>query len=315
MSDKGHFDTSTGQDDGPWRHSFSAFDTLVELQAFGDADACNKAFDKALEACRDYERRFSAWLPDSDIGRLNSSCGRACAIHPDTAGLLSAALSYCEKSQGTFDITMMPAIRLWGFREGRIPQKGALKAAMQHVDWRKLRVFEMDGETFAQLTDPEMAVDLGGIAKGWIADRLVDSMRRSEPAILGFSVNLGGNVAVWGEKPDNSPWNVGIRDPLGRGSLAASVALRNASVVTSGITERCFTSNGHLYHHILDTRNGLPVETDLASASVVAKRSIDAEGFSTTLLALGSGRAQDYVRTEPAIEAAVLITRAGEILT
>ena len=268
-----------------------------------------------MEACQGYELRFSAWLPDSDIGRLNSSCGRACEIHPDTAELLSAALSYCEKSQGTFDITMMPAIRLWGFREGRVPGKTALQAAVQHVDWRKLKVFELGGKQYAQLADPKMAVDLGGIAKGWIADKLVDSMRRLEPAISGFSVNLGGNVAVWGDKPDNSPWNVGIRDPFESDSIAASVALRNASVVTSGITERCFAKNGRLYHHILDTQNGLPVETDLASASVVAKRSIDAEGFSTTLLALGSGRAQDYARAEPAIEAAILITRTGEILT
>ena len=132
------------------------------------------------------------------------------------------------------------------------------------------------------------ALDAGGIAKGWIADELSDLL--ADCGLSGSIVNLGGNVMVRGEKPTGEAWRVGIRDPKNPGNLLGAVSLREGSAVTSGTYERSFRKDGALYHHVLDPRTGMPVDTDVAGVTVVARRSIDAEGFSTTLLALGMER-------------------------
>ena len=165
---------------------------------------------------------------------------------------------------------------------------------------------------FAQLADPDAAVDAGGIAKGWIADALVAAMEAH--GLSGTIVNLGGNVAVSGTKPTGDPWRVGIRDPRDPSQLIGAVPLVAGSAVTSGVYERCFTApDGTFYHHILDPRTGRPVETDVAGVTVICEKSIDAEGFSTTLLALGLERGLALARRHPEILQAFFIAPDGAI--
>ena len=284
-----------------------AFGTAVAFSAYGQPAACQAAFEEAIAACRRYERRLSTRLPNSDIARLNESGGEACAVHPQTAALIRCALRYCERSWGIFDVTAQPAVRLWDFEHELVPDEDELSEAASHVDWHGLHVFEEAGCCFAQLEDPQAAVDLGGIAKGWIADELVGLFGQQRWGLDGYVVNLGGNVAVGGARPDGSPWTVGLRDPWHPKSTFATLEVCNGAVVTSGTYERCFEKDGVLYHHVLDTATGMPVKTDLASATVVAGSAIDAEGYSTTLLALGKRSAVAFVCDEPAIERAVLV--------
>ena len=131
-------------------------------------------------------------------------------------------------------------------------------------------------------------------------------------------VNLGGNVAVMGGKPDGAPWRVGVRRPLPSSSMPlldsfAVLALRDGSAVTSGIYERAFEQDGKLYHHILDPRTGFPAETDLLSATVVAQSSLDADGYTTALIMMGADRALAFAEQHPALEA-VLVTTEGDVL-
>ncbi len=259
------------------------------------------------------------------------------AIDPLTYDLLERALSYCAESEGAFDITVGPAVRLWNFHEGTVPDDGALAEAVRHVDWHALKLWkaatapaaESDADAateavpgfeaapepkacFAQLADPDAAVDAGGIAKGWIADALVAAMEAH--GLSGTIVNLGGNVAVSGTKPTGDPWRVGIRDPRDPSQLIGAVPLVVGSAVTSGVYERCFTApDGTFYHHILDPRTGRPVETDVAGVTVICEKSIDAEGFSTTLLALGLERGLALARRHPEILQAFFIAPDGTI--
>lgn len=160
--------------------------------------------------------------------------------------------------------------------------------------------------------DPDAAVDAGGIAKGWIADALVAAMEAH--GLSGTIVNLGGNVAVSGTKPTGDPWRVGIRDPRDPSQLIGAVPLVAGSAVTSGVYERCFTApDGTFYHHYLDPRTGRPVETDVAGVTVICEKSIDAEGFSTTLLALGLERGLALARRHPEILQAFFIAPDGTI--
>ena len=298
---------------GMLTHQFYAFNTIITLQAYADAERCAPAFDAARAASRLFERRLSRTLPHSDISRLNAAAGGRVAVHADTAELLRAAIGYCADSEGAFDVTVGSVVRLWTFHEGVVPARADVERALAHVDWRTLRVSdaETDGGSWAQLDDPQAAVDVGGIAKGWIADRLAALLERH--GLDSFVVNLGGNVMAHGEKPDGSPWRVGLQDPHGKNSIVGAVAVRDASAVTSGVYERCFERDGVFYHHILDPKTGFPAVTDAAGATVVARRSIDAEGFSTTLLALGIERGIAFARRHPAILGAYFVDAEGTV--
>ena len=304
-------ETHGPNDAGMLTHQFYAFNTVITLQAFGDADLCRPAFDAARTASRSFERRLSRTLPHSDISRLNAAGGQRVRIACDTAELLDEAIGYCADSEGLFDITVGSVVRLWNFHDGVVPQRAAVEQALTHVNWRALRVGETDGQPWAQLSDPQAAVDVGGIAKGWIADRLAALL--AQHGLDAFVVNLGGNVMARGEKPDGSPWRVGLQDPRDKGGIVGAVAVRNASAVTSGVYERCFEREGAFYHHILDPKTGFPVQTDAAGATVIAARSIDAEGYSTTLLALGIERGIAFARAHDAILGAYFVDAEGNV--
>lgn len=338
--------------DAPGGVRFLAFNTVAELAAYGEADAVAAALDEAVAACRAYERLLSRTLPHSDIARLNAAGGAPVEVDARTAGLLRAALGYCAASEGAFDVTVGPAVRLWDFHEGREPDPAALAEAVRHVGWQNLELWEdadgaagagasnaggadTDGASdagdaggannatgaagrrrcWARLADPEAAVDAGGIAKGWIADELTALL--AARGIPGYVVNLGGNVAVGGAKPGGGPWRVGIRDPRdprNPKALLGAVPLAAGSAVTSGVYERSFTTaDGRLCHHVLDPRTGRPAATDVAGVTVVAARSLDAEGFSTTLLALGLERGLALARSRPEISQAFFVGFDGAV--
>lgn len=170
------------------------------------------------------------------------------------------------------------------------------------------------------ITDPQTILDLGGVAKGYIADDLADLFIAH--SVGRFVINLGGNVVVRGGRPADasarppvaagSPWRIGIINPLDPAHNRAIVDMVDGSVVTSGIHERRFTKGGVTYHHILDPATGMPAKTDLTSATIIAPRSMDCDGYSTTALMLGARDAIDFVESLPGIEA-VLIDEADEV--
>lgn len=306
-------ETHGPNDAGMMTHQFYAFNTIITLQAYADSTQCAPAFDAARAASRAFERRLSRTLPHSDISRLNAAAGERVAVHDDTAELLRAASGYCADSEGLFDVTVGSVVRLWNFHEGVVPERADVERALAHVDWRALRVSEVGerGASWAQLADPQAAVDVGGIAKGWIADQLAALL--AQHGLDAFVVNLGGNVMAHGQKPDGSPWRVGLQDPRDKNAIVGAVAVRDASAVTSGVYERCFERGGALYHHILDPKTGFPATTDAAGATVVARRSIDAEGYSTTLLALGIERGIAFARERETILGAWFVDRDGTV--
>lgn len=156
------------------------------------------------------------------------------------------------------------------------------------------------------------------MAKGYIADRVIDLLKRC--GSTSSVINLGGNVACLGSKPDGSAWNVGLRAPVSSGgSLQAasftSVSVRGKSVVTSGVYERSFVRGGRVLHHILDPRTGKPAETDVLSATVIADKSLDADGYTTALIIMGADEALTFAEQTPGIEAVLLTTNAHLLKT
>lgn len=345
----------TWAQDGSLCISFFLFNTQVHMHAYGDAAADPDAtarLDAALVAARDrclfFERAFSRTRDDSDIARAHAASPNAVPVSPQTARLVRQALGYCERSRGKFDITMGTVTSLWNFHTGEVPSRLALARALPHVDYRHIVLDEeslgkdspvqgsLDDDALnagvsrvpsskssqptLAITDPQTILDLGGVAKGYIADDLADLFIAH--GIGRFVINLGGNVVVRGGRPADasarppvaagSPWRIGIINPLDPAHNRAIVDMADGSVVTSGIHERRFTKGGVTYHHILDPATGMPAKTDLTSATIIAPRSMDCDGYSTTALMLGARDAIDFVESLPGIEA-VLIDEADEV--
>ena len=350
----------TWAQDGSRCISFFLFNTQVHMHAYGDAAADPDAtarLDAALVAARDrclfFERAFSRTRDDSDIARAHAASPNAVPVSPQTAHLVRQALGYCERSRGKFDITMGTVTSLWNFHTGEVPSRLALARALPHVDYRHIVLDEeplgkdspvqgsLDDDALnagtsrapssntpsskssqptLAITDPHTILDLGGVAKGYIADDLTDLFIAH--GVGRFVINLGGNVVVRGGRPADasarppvaagSPWRIGIINPLDPAHNRAIVDMVDGSAVTSGIHERRFTKGGVTYHHILDPATGMPAKTDLTSATIIAPRSMDCDGYSTTALMLGARDAIDFVESLPGIEA-VLIDEADEV--
>lgn len=293
--------------------TFFAFSTVVTIKAAASEGITvdyREISREIIDMCRDYEWMLSRTLEKSDLFRVNRCAGDMVEVRKGTWEAIRSGLRFCEKSEGFFDVTMGAVTELWDFNKEIIPEKHILEEAITHVDWRKVILEKASSEGgehyFVKLEDPKAVLDLGGCAKGFIADRICERLKERE--IAHAFVNLGGNVAVFGEKPDKTPWRIGIKDPFDTDRIRGISTLSEGSVVTSGLYERCFTQNGRFYHHILDVKTGYPVETDIAGVSVIAKSSRDADGFSTTLFALGSEAALNFTERTPEIEA-IIITK------
>ncbi|MEQ3362363.1 FAD:protein FMN transferase [Raoultibacter massiliensis] len=305
---KNSVDVSGPDAKGAWSCKFFAFNTEILLQTYRNdlpEKTVREGFSAAVERCRTFEYLLSRHLESSDVSRINAASGEKVPIAAETYRVLEASLRYCEASGGVFDITMGAVCRLWDFMEKTVPDQASLIQALAHVNWRALKLASTENGFLAQLDDPAASIDVGGTAKGFIADDL-----RALLAGQGFSnaiINLGGNVVTFGSKPDGKPWTIGIRNPADPSTLIGAVPIRQGSVVTSGLYERCFEKDGIHYHHILDPATGYPVATDIASATIVSANSIDGDGYSTTVFALGSQGAIDFAERTPGIEALLIL--------
>lgn len=282
------------------------FDTVCTMGGLMDQDV----LDEAVRMCDRFEQLFSRTIPTSDISRVNAAGGAPVAVDYRTVDLVRRALVYCEESDGLFDITIGSVSELWDFTKGVVPAKEQIEAALPHVGWERVRV---EDETIT-LEDPLARLDLGGIAKGYIADQLIERFERR--GVTSAFVNLGGNVKVLGTKADGTPWHVGVRDPEDETGtkVVARVATTGGSLVTSGLYERSFEQAGKRYWHILDPRTGYPVQTSLASASIFSEESIDGDGYTKPLFMLGIDEALAFVAAHPGVQA-LLVGQDGAIIT
>lgn len=255
-------------------------DTTVTISAYG---ATKQELDEILAQCAVYEALLSKTIQGSDVYTLNHANGAPVEVSDHTRILLEKALSISALSNGAFDITIAPATELWDFKSAppTLPDAAVLQAAAALVGYQNI---SLSGNT---VTLPAgMMIDLGGIAKGYIADEIADICRAR--GITSGMLNFGGNVVVIGAKQDGSPWNVGIQDPdESTGAFLAAIPAVNSSVVTSGTYERGFDLDGVRYHHILDTRTGWPIQNGLTSVTILAQSSMEADALSTACFALG----------------------------
>jgi thiamine biosynthesis lipoprotein len=288
---------------------------FVDLQHFGMGTVmAHRLFggraEEALQAVQAeavrLEGLLSRFIPESDVGRLNRSAGAGPErVSDETYEVLARAAAFSQHCPGLFDVTVGPLIDLWrGRGESREPPDGAaIRRALSLVDHVCLELSPR--ERTARLKKPGQSVDLGGIGKGFAADRFLEVFRRY--GVTSAFTNLGGNVAALGAKPDGYPWRVGIRHPRKDGELIGAVSVADRSVVTSGDYQRCFIgSDGKRYHHILDPVTGYPAESGLVSVTVVAESSMDADALSTVLFVAGREKGLALLKEYPGTDAVLV---------
>ena len=265
--------------------------TVVTVTIYDSQD--RDLLTKCMNLCDKYEKVFSRTSADSELYKLNhrkltpvEGTEDTYQVSDDLAELISEGLDYSELSKGAFDIAIEPLTSLWDFtaEDPQVPEDSLIQAALPKCDYHNISV-DKDKNEITLKTD-DTAIELGAIAKGYIADRLKDYLISQN--VKSAIINLGGNVLCIGGKPDNSAFKIGIQKPFAdRSETIAVMDIRDKSVVSSGIYERCFEQDGTLYHHLLNPKTGYPYDNGLIAVTIISDQSVDGDALSTTCFALG----------------------------
>jgi thiamine biosynthesis lipoprotein len=260
---------------------------------------------EAFAYARSLENLLSRTIAGSEVTAVNQSpAGEAVAVSAETAAVLERGLYYGALSGGLFDISVGALTELWDFSstDPRVPVRADIDQALGTVGYQGIDLAR-DAEGAGAFVRKRLGgthIDLGGIAKGYIADRVKDFLESR--GVRTALINFGGNVVVLGGKADGTPWMVGLEKPFspeddgtGTRELSGEIAVTHGSVVTSGVYERKFEESGQVYHHILDPATGFPRESDLVSATIWGPSSADCDALSTLCLMLGLDAALDLI--------------------
>ena len=274
------------------RFRFRAMGSPCELALYGGS---RRVLEEARDvACREIARletKYSRYRDDSLASRINRSAGSACGVEVDdeTAALLDFAATAWSESGGRFDPTSGVLRRAWDFRSGRVPAPERIQAVRRLVGWSKLR-WERP-----RLTLPivGMELDFGGFVKEYAADRVAERLR--EQGLAHGLVDLGGDMAIVGPHPDDTPWLIGVRDPRSPSDAIARIAVRSGGLATSGDYERCMVVDGVRYAHLLDPRTGESFRSGPACISVRAPHCLVAGVTATMAMLHEEGPAEAFL--------------------
>ena len=270
--------------------SMNVMGTLCTINAFEDGS--ERLYKEAFKILSDVEKTFSANDSSSELNRVNEKAGISPhVVSNELYSLVKKSLYYASLSDGDFDPTIGPLVKLWGIgsENKRVPLQSEIDSALSLVDWKKVILSEKEnGDKTIFLLQKGMALDLGGIAKGYAADEIVSLFKRKK--VRAAVINLGGNVYVFGKKKDASSWKVGVKNPFdSEGEPLLLLSLKEGtSVVTSGAYERFFIKDGKRYHHILNPHTGYPAVSDCSGATIVSSSSADADALSTIAFIQGT---------------------------
>lgn len=279
------------------------------------AEEAEAAIDEAFELCSELDALLSRTRESSDIGRINAAGGEWVEVSSYTVELIQKGMEYSHMSDGAFDITVGGLTEQWDFHaeggEAKIPDEEALAEAAGHVNYRGIAI---EGSK-VRLTDPEAKFDLGGIAKGYIGDKMTEVLESK--GVVSAVINLGGNVICIGGKTDKDDFVIGVEAPFSdRTEIIGKIACRDKTLVTSGVYERKIEVDGKTYHHILDTKTGWPAKTDLDAVTLIADKgsSADIDALSTICLIKGSEEGKKLIESLDGIEG-VFVLSDGSIIT
>ncbi len=284
--------------------------TVISITLYDNVT--EEVFEKVFTKLKEIEDKMTINAENSEVIEINKNAGKDYVkVSDDTYYVINKGKYYSELSNGRFNISIGPLVKLWniGSIDARVPSDSEINEKLDVINYKDVLLNE--SEKSVKLNKEGMILDLGGIAKGYGADVVVELLK--DNGIKYGIVNLGGNVYTFGSKPNGDPWKIGIQGPFkDRGDYVGIVEIIDKTVVTSGIYERYFEEDGKLYHHILDPETGYPVENNLASVSIITDSSIDADSLSTAAFSLGLEKGLDLIESLENTEA-IFITKDSEI--
>lgn len=288
--------------------------TIVNLTLYdNNKKNINDVFKSSFDIINDIENEMSLNVDGSAINKINElAYNQNVKLSDDMYKVIKKSLEYSSQSDGKFDVTAGKLVQLWniGGDNARLPSQNEIDEANEYVDYKYIEL--NDNDKTIKFTKPGLILDLGGIAKGYAADKVKDYLisQNIEKAII----DIGGDIYVVGTNESNQPWGIGIQNPFSdnRNNYIGSIKESNKSIVTSGVYERYFEENGKRYHHILDTTTGYPVENELMGVSIISKDSIDGDALSTAVFSLGLEDGMKLVNGINDVDA-IFITKDKEV--
>lgn len=289
--------------------TFEMMGTHIDVQLV-DENAVEK-MNQVHELLLRYNLRFSANQADSELNQVNDHAGIGfISVHPELFELIKIGKQESLAKPSLLDIAIGPITQAWhiGFSDAKQPSDALLLDLLELCHPQDILLNAFDSSVF--LSKKGMKIDLGALAKGYIADRIFDLVKPE----CGL-INLGGNVLVCGNHPQHSDgfWVIGIQDPkLPRGNHVGILKIKDASVVTSGIYERTFEFNGKVFHHLFSAQTGYPIHSEMASLTIVSKTSLTCEIWTSRLFGLDVGDALREINQQKTIEG-IIITQSGQV--
>jgi thiamine biosynthesis lipoprotein len=270
-----------------YRKSKILMDTFVTITVVSNSEnRAGKAIDNAFSEIERLEKLSNFFSSESEVSRINKNAGiSGVRVLPDILDMLNKAIMVSEKTEGSFDVTIGPVISLYDFHKKIKPEESVIKKNLSLVNYRYL-IINRDKST-AFLKKKGMLIDLGGISKGYAADKAVETLKRN--GINSGLVSIAGDIKAFGLKPDGKPWKIGIRNPRSKSKeddIMATLELEDMAISTSGDYERFFIIDGRRYHHLLSPRTGYPAQK-CQSVSVITKEGAFTDAFATGVFILG----------------------------
>lgn len=289
-------------------HSVKMMGTIIDIVV--DSDTPHQHIKEVCHLLTVYKNRFSANDNDSELMIINHNAGIApVTVHPDLFELIELGKTHSLLQPSNLDIAIGPLVQSWriGFEDAKVPDKENIQKAIALANPEHIILNAAEKSVF--LNRKGMKIDLGALAKGYIADKIMDYLKTEN--VSSAMINLGGNVLVYGNNPkrEGGEWFIGIQHPQKkRGQNLGILRIKNKSVVTSGIYERYLKIGDKDYHHIFDCRTGYPIETEMASLTIIADKSVDCEIWTTRLFGLSLLKALATIQKTSGIEA-IIITK------
>jgi thiamine biosynthesis lipoprotein len=276
-----------GQRKRLFRESRTSLYTLVTITVVSPSETkAREAMDAAYDELERVGRLLNFYAPDSELSRINRNAGAApVKVSTEPLGVIQKAVDAAEATEGGFDVTGGPLVRLWDFKEKKVPSRESIDAVRGLIGFRHIVINV--GASTVYLDKKGVQIDLGGIIKGYAADRAAAVLE--EYGIRDGIVAVAGDIRLFGRQPDGRPWNIGIQHPRSADddtALLATLHLDGGAISTSGDYQRYFFADGVRYHHLLNPKTGFPQDL-CRSVTVVAPSAAATDAFATGIFILG----------------------------
>lgn len=284
--------------------------TVVTVTLYDSND--ESILDKVFNKVKDLESTLSINENGTLVDKINESAGiEPVKVDYDTYTVIKKGLEYAKLSNGLFDISVGPIVKLWniGLPEAKVPTPEEIDSKLPLIGYSDVELNDEESTVF--LKRQGMMIDLGGVAKGYTADVISDIL--TEEGVKSAIIDLGGNIFAHGKKVNGDDWRIGIQNPYSdRGDIVGTITVKNKSIVTSGIYERYIEKDGIKYHHILSPKTGYPYENEIAGITIISDKSSDGDALSTSVFAMGVEEGMKFVNTQEGIDA-IFVTKDNKI--